>query len=1177
MADFKPTAAQQCAIDTRGSTVLVSAGAGSGKTKVLTERLMGFVTDAEHPADLDSFLIITFTRAAAGELRGRIMDELAARLAADPGSRRLRRQSALCQRAQIGTIHSFCAALLRENSHIAGISPDFKIADDERAAAMRAAALERVLETRYAKSGDYPGFLLLADTVGIGRDDSRLGALVLSLHEKMQCHARSEAWAREQTELLERPAADAGDTPWGREILSAAARSARYWSGEMDALMQAMAGNEKISAAYMPSVSETADAIRELARCLELGWDRARECLPIVFPRLGTLRASPDTSLSERIKTRRSACKKAMDSIAGTLSAPSEKLLGDMRTTAPAMRALLALTLDFDAQYALAKRRAGVVDYSDLEHIAARLLTNEDGTPTALAVRMSARFTEVMVDEYQDVSRVQDTIFKAVSDEGRKLFLVGDVKQAIYRFRLADPEIFTEKYTRFADAADAAPGEPRRIILQENFRSRREILDCANAVFSQCMSRELGDIDYDAAARLRAGAAYEGSVPVPELLLLDVGAAADEDDDGERPDKTALEARCVGEEILHLMRSGTEVGGRALDYGDITILMRSANSVGAIYRRELSAMGIPVAAGQGGGFFTSVEVSGVMSMLAVIDNPHQDIPLIAALRSPAFGFTPEQLAAVRAADTKGDLYTALAAYAASNSEGARFMAVLARFRALAPDLTAAELLWQLVDELDMLALCSAMSDGAQRRANLLELIELSERFDATGYRGVHRFVQWLRQLAERGQEPGTGAVSTSAVQIMTVHKSKGLEFPVVFLCDTAHAFNRMDSRDTVLVHPQLGLGPKVTDLERRVEYPSLARNAIRLRLEREMLSEEMRLLYVALTRPRERLFITAAVKEPEKLIEKSSAAVTSPMASEVLASVSAPVNWLIYAALADGQRHLKIRLCQRSDTRAQETESAESLPADPAARAELERRLAFVYPHRAAEALPSKVTATELKGREAEDGEAAPLLPERYTGFPVPDFTRANKPVTGAERGVATHLALQCMDFEKTASIEAVRDEIARLERERFLSAREAEAVDSGAIYALFASPLGARMRAADALHREFKFSLLCGAKELFGTAEGEEILLQGVVDCCLEERGTLCIIDYKTDRVRTEDEIARRSEFYAPQLRAYAAALRRIFGMEVSSCVLYYLSAGKIVEIEQKPRVKAEKTDTII
>ncbi len=309
------------------------------------------------------------------------------------------------------------------------------------------------------------------------------------------------------------------------------------------------------------------------------------------FPRLGALRNSPDAQLSDRIKLRRDACKKAMAAIEAALGAPSEKLVGDMRRTSPAMRALLALTLDFDAEYSRAKRRAGLVDYSDLEHMTAKLLTLPDGSPSELAARLSARYTEVMVDEYQDVSQVQDAIFKAVSNEGQKLFLVGDVKQSIYRFRLADPEIFTQKYVTFADAEHAAPGAPRRIILQENFRSRREILDCANAVFSACMSRRLGDIDYDAAAELKYGARYDGDAPVPELLLLETGGA--QDDDAERPDKTALEARLVGREILRLMSSGMRVGERPLEYGDITLLMRSANSVGGIYRRELAAMGIP--------------------------------------------------------------------------------------------------------------------------------------------------------------------------------------------------------------------------------------------------------------------------------------------------------------------------------------------------------------------------------------------------------------------------------------------------------------------------------------------------------------------------------------------------------------------------------------------------------
>lgn len=1163
MSKFKPTKAQAAAISARGSTVLVSAGAGSGKTKVLTERLMSYVTDREHPADLDRFLIITFTRAAAGELRGRIMDELAARIAADPGNRRLRRQSALCQRAQIGTIHSFCASLLRENSHLAGISPDFKIADDERAQSMKASALERVLELRYQSPGDYPGFLELADTVGVGRDDSRLGALVLSLHEKMQCHARPELWAEEQVRLLRTSAGDVGDTPWGREILNSAKASAAYWSGEMDRLMEAMAGEEKIAKAYLPSVSDSDAQIRELIRALDIGWDRARECLPIGFERLGALRSSPNPKLSEKIKIRRDDCKKAMKAVEGTLYADSETLLRELESTGDSMSALLSLTLDFDTQYSKVKRRAGLVDYADLEHLAAKLLTKPDGSPTELAVSMSARFTEVMVDEYQDVSRVQDAIFKAVSDEGRKLFLVGDVKQSIYRFRLADPGIFTEKYTSFRDADAAAPGEPRRVILQENFRSRREILDCANAVFSRCMSRSLGDIDYDEAAALHCGASFEGTGSVPELLLLDI--AADADDEEERPDKTALEARLVGAEIKKLMASGMSVNGRPLEYGDITLLMRSANSVGGIYQRELAAMGIPTAAGQGGGFFDSVEISSVMSLLAVIDNPHQDIPLIAALRSPAFGFTAEDLAEIRAGSTSGDYFTALTAAAETSDKCSAFLGKLERFRALAPDLPAAELMWQLIDELDLLALCSAMSDGARRRANLLELLELSERFDATGYRGLHRFVNWLRQLSERGNEPNLGASGTSGVQIMTVHKSKGLEFPVVFLCDTARRFNRQDSRDTVLVHPQLGLGPKVTDLKRRIEYPSLARNAIRLRLEREMLSEELRLLYVALTRPKERLFITAAVREPEKLIARSSASATTPMASEVLSAAGAMVNWLIYAALADEERHLKIRICSAARRGEQEALPDNSGTVDEEAAAELVRRLSFVYPYKDAESLPSKITATELKGRAEEDEDAAPLLPARRRSFAMPDFTRADKPVTGAERGIATHLALQCMNFAKTDSLEAVKGEIARLEREQFLSPREAAAVDAKAIYKLFASKLGARMKSADRLHREFKFSLLCDARDICGAAEGEELLLQGVVDCCLEEHGKLCIIDYKTDAVHTAQEIAQRSAYYAGQLRAYAAALSRIFGMEVSSCVLYYLAAGKCVEIKEK------------
>ena len=1162
MSEFRPTPAQKAAIEARGSALLVSAGAGSGKTRVLTERLMSRICDDDEPMDLDSFLIITFTRAAAGELRGRIMEELAERLAREPGNRRLRRQNALCSRAQIGTIHSFCASLLRENCHLLGLSPDFKIVDEERAEAMKQAALERVLETRYEKSEDYPGFLSLADTVGAGRSDERLSALVLSLHSRMQCHARPEEWVREQVSALQAPAEDAGETPWGREILAQARGVAAYWAGELDRLMERMSSQEKISAAYMDSFSHTAEEVRELSRCLDIGWDRARACLPVSFERLKVLRNSPDTQLSELLKSRREECKKAMKGLEELLYAPSAQLLEEMRQTAPAMEALLELTLDFDREFEKDKRRRSLVDYSDLEHYAARLLTDREGQPTALALRMSRRYGEIMVDEYQDVSRVQDAIFRAISREGKNLFMVGDVKQSIYRFRLADPEIFTEKYLSYSDTE--APGLPRRILLRENFRSRREILEGANALFSLCMSRRLGDMDYDDAAALRYGANYAGSVPPPELLLLDA-ASGDEDS----PDKTAREAAFVADRIKALVKGGCTVTGREgprpLEYGDIAILLRSANTVGPAYRRAMLERGIPVASAQGGDYFDSLEVSALVSLLAVLDNPHQDVPLIAVLRSPAFAFTPDELSEIRSANRQGDFYTALKA-AVENSEKCRdFLELLERLRDLASDMSMAELSWLLLERLDLLALCSAMEDGEQRRERLMAFIGLAERYEGSGYRGLHRFVLWLRKLREKGQEPQLGASGSSAVQIMSIHKSKGLEFPVVFLCDTARRFNKQDSRDTVLVHPELGLGPKLTDTVRRVEYPTLARNAIKLRLEREMLSEEMRLLYVAMTRARERLFITAAVKKPEEALEKAGSLVSRPMAPELLSQAGSMSDWLIYAALADGGEHLKLSLPQQQpEAEEPASESRAQRPgADPAQLRELERELSFVYPYAEAEGLPSKVTATELKGRWEPDAEAASLREKPAGVFPMPDFTRAERPLTGAEKGVATHLLLQYMDFSRSGSPEEIEAETERLCSQGFLSRREAKAVDVKAVKKLFDSPLGQRMKSCRKLYREFKFSLLWDAEEIYRKAPGEQLLLQGVVDCCLEEEDGLVVIDYKTDRVKTAEELEERSRFYRGQLLSYAAAMERIHGKKVKQCLLYFISAGKTLEIK--------------
>lgn len=1164
MRDFTATPSQAAAIESRGRGLLVSAGAGSGKTRVLTQRVLERLTDPEQPLELDRFLINTFTRAAAAELKSRITDTLNKELALRPDDRRLRRQSALCRKAQIGTIHSFCASLLRENSAALSLSPDFRIVEDERAARIREAALERVLEDWYAEPEKHPGFVLLADTVGAGLDDKSLRALVLELHGKMQSHARPALWAEEQQALLTAPYTDAGETPWGREILAGAAARAEFWSREIDRLMAAASHEEKLLNYYTLRLAPIGDGLRELLRCIPLGWDAAvGAARAIEFPKFTNMGKNPDPALTEHIKLRRDACIKSVKKLQDALDGSSEELLEELRQTAPAMGALIDLCLAFDERCRRDKRRQNLLDFSDLEHLAAELLTGPDGSPTALARELAGRYDEIMMDEYQDVSPVQEQIFRAVSRGDANRFLVGDVKQSIYRFRLADPGIFTEKYDRYPPLDEAAPGQNAKIQLRENFRSRREIVEAVNAVFSRCMSRRLGDLDYDGGAAMLFGADYyRGDVPAPELFLL----PADGDGEDEAPDKTADEAAFAAEKIRALVEAGTLVqdgdGPRPMDYGDVAILMSAANKTGPVYRRVLAAHGVPVAAGQGVGFFRSPEISIALSLLAVLDNPHQDIPLIAALRSPAFGFTADELAAVRRADGAHDLFTALCRAAETDEKCRHFLTRLEAMRALAPDLSAEDLVWELLDRLDLLAVFSAMSDGAQRRANLLELAALAQRFESGGYKGLHRFVLWLRRLAERGEEPAAGP-GGGAVQIMTIHGSKGLEFPVVFLCDAARGFNKTELNSPVLVHPELGLGPKLIDLERRVSYPTLARRAVRQRLERELLSEQMRLLYVAMTRAKERLFITASFRDPAKKRDELRKAMSSPLPAELLSAQPSFAEWLILAALDDGEEHLKLRLPETAAEAAEAAPAAVSDEIDEDAMRTLERNLSFRYPHAAAENLPSKLTATELKGRDETDEEAAPLAPKRPGGvFRMPDFTRKDRPLTGAQRGTATHLVLQYMDFTAAGSLESIRAEIERLRQKRLLSDKEAAAVDAGALKKLFASPIGQRMLCAERREREFKFSLLVDAEDYFPGAGDEQVLLQGVVDCCIEEDGQLTVVDYKTDAVRTEEELAARAAYYAGQLRAYAAALTRIFGKPVRECVLYFLSCGKEVAL---------------
>ncbi len=1165
MAKFAPTKDQQRAIDARGSALLISAAAGSGKTKVLTERLMSYIT-GEDPKSIDSFLVITFTRAAAGELRSRIMQELSERMAAQPHNTALRRQYALLPRAQISTIHGFCSALIRENCLPLELPPDFKVVDESRTAVMKQAALEKVMEDCYDRIETDEKLRALVDTVGAGRDDGRLAELVLHLHNKMQSHAYPEVWAEAQRRALYADGVtDPGETVWGRYLLDSSAETADYWAHIMEGLLGEMShpDYDYIAVKYGDNFAETAEGLRSFAAAAKLGWERAAEYSDIPFPRLNSPRKPAHPEVLERFKAHRSACKDAVKSFKTDFAQSGEEVLADMRKTAPAMEALLDLTLAFDKVFAKEKKRRGLVDYGDLEHFAARLLSEPDGSPTALARQISDRYTEIMVDEYQDVSAVQELIFRSVSKDGGNLFTVGDVKQSIYRFRLADPTIFTEKYLSYSDYEGAPDGEPRRILLQENFRSRSQVLDAANAVFENIMSTQLGELEYDDHARLRCGASYEGDVPVPKLTLI----TAETDEDEVMTTSRDVEADFVAKSIRELIDKGTLVsdrdGMRPARYGDVAILMRSANTAVNTYRRALTAWGVPVRSEQGGGFWQRSEVTDLLALLAIVDNPMQDVPLVTVLRSVYVGFTPDELAKVRAADKKGCYYDALRKAADTMPKAAAFLEKLNRWRAVASDLPMGELVLRMMDDLDMAAITSAMADGQMRLRNVTAFTDLAVKFEETGWQGLRRFVVWLQRQMENGLEPEVDCGGGDAVQIMSIHKSKGLEFPIVFLCDTARHFNKSDSSETLLVHPKLGLGPKVIDSERGIEYYSMPRRALARKLNRETLSEEMRLLYVAMTRPKEYLFMTGVLKDAEKTLEKQRPLITSPVSPQVLEGAGAMVNWLIAAALADGERHLRIECVSHTIGQGDvsQAEDEERPSADAALVAEIRENLAYRYPNADSTVLPSKLTATELKYLEAGDEESAALVKNmgrKFRSFRADgDAQRLN----AVEQGVATHLVFQHIDYMAAVDADSVRNEIARLEAKGILNPRQARGVDVGQVARFFASDAGKLMRCGERVLREFKFSLLRPASDYFDAAADDTVLLQGVIDCAVEIDGAWTIIDYKTDGVTAED-VPSRGAVYASQVKAYSEAMEAITGLPVKKTILYFLKPGISFEI---------------
>ena len=1194
---FQLTQEQSAAVNDRGGTLLVSAAAGSGKTRVLVERLLGRVED--EGLDIDRFLVITYTKAAAAELRGRVVEELSQRLAGDPTDGHLRRQQTLVYKAQISTVHSFCAQLLRESGQALDIDPDFRLCDEGEAGLLMRRALDEVLERRYEAIEEGSDFALLADTMGAGRDDARLVEIVLDIRSRVQSHPDPAAWLSEQERAFDLSGVtDAGETPWGALLLEDARRQSSYWLGRLAQALELCGLDTNLSANYAPTISATMEGLRTFLRGGDHGWDAAVAALPIPFPRAGSKKMTEDPRAAEQVKSIRTVCKKRLDKLSDLLEDTSAGLLSDMGAVYPAVRGLFALIQDFEEEYTAEKARRGLLDFADLEHMAVKLLADPE-----LAARYAGRYDEIMVDEYQDTNAVQNAIFSALSREGRNLFLVGDVKQSIYRFRLADPTIFLGKYRAFKPYTDAAEGEERRVILSQNFRSRPQVLLGANFVFKNIMSTEFGEMDYTEAEALHPGAAYlqepEGEDRYRlELDALDLSGDGEEDEDTERTQRDLQEARFIAQRISELTGEGFPVadgegGTRPARYGDIVILLRSPGAALHHYARALGERDIPWEAEGAGDFFSSTEVMVALSLLQIVDNPRQDVALISALRSPVYAFSADRLAQLRAASPDTDFYAAMERGAEEGGEDCvSFLRELGDLRFGAGDRDSYRLLWHIYDRANLLGVFGAMDEGETRQGNLLALCELARRFEGAGHKGLFGFLTYLTRLREKGDKltvPQPGREG-GGVRIMSIHRSKGLEFPVVFLAGLTRRLNREDMQKPILFHPRLGVGPKRLDTERMVEYPTLARRAVSRQLEYEMMAEELRLLYVAMTRAREKLILTCALTGGGDKLARLAEDAACPVEPQVLASCSCVGEWVLLPALVrpeaaelraaagaallppnaelgpawdirwvDGTPYEAAPLLRGT---AQNREG-QALPTPP----DLAQRLAWTYPMGADVDIPSKLAATQLKGRALDEEIAAeaPPAPRVQGGegsLRSPRFAEEAFGLSPTQRGTALHLVMQYIDFSRSGSAGEIEQEIARLVEKRFLTPQQGEAVDSGRIDAFFSSPLGRELKTAPGLRREFKFSILVPAADYFPGAGAEErVLLQGVVDCYYETAEGITVVDFKTDRVNEKTMVDRAAE-YRGQLMAYSRALTEVTGKPVVRRVLWFFSADAGVEL---------------
>ncbi|MFI3171253.1 MAG: helicase-exonuclease AddAB subunit AddA [Eubacteriales bacterium] len=1231
---MKWTEDQQQVIDLRETNILVAAAAGSGKTAVLVERIITRLTKDENPLNVDELLIVTFTEAAAAEMKERILKAIEKALVEEPDNLHLQKQATLIHSASITTIHSFCLSVIRDHFHTIDLDPVFRIGEEGELKLLKQDTMDKLLELEYTERR--PEYIRFVEALAPGKSDKPIESLILELYEFSRSNPQPEKWLLDCVEYCDiSSVSELEESQIGKFMIQDVKRCVEDMLVRTE---RAIAICSEVDGPYHYEEACTADEVKfqYILNVIQDGVDP--NIIEELYREIGSDDWTPlsrkrpkdvDADKKELVKNIRDENKTVMKGLIKKYFYLNPELqIKDLQTSKGLIEELVRLVCAFATMYREEKLSRGIIDFNDMEQYALQILTDSvDGelVPSKVAEEYQDKFAEIMIDEYQDSNLIQEAILTSVSTvaKGRyNVFMVGDVKQSIYRFRLSRPELFMEKFNRYSNE-----GNEQRIDLSKNFRSRSEVLDCTNYIFYKIMKTFLGGVEYDEKSALYLGADYQGLPeefydsrvaameefkvePMVEVIdnqaeLLLIDGEMLEEIEGSEDSVRELEARAVARRIKELVAAqpvyDKELEGyRTAKYSDIVLLTRSLSGWSDVFADVLGQEGIPTSVASGEGYFSTLEIALILDYLRVLDNPMQDIPLAAVLRSMFGDFTDSELAEIKSRFRGQRFCEAVFAYAALNKESGevyneilhdklnKCLAQIQVFRKKVTYLGIHELLWDIFQVTHYRDYIYALPGGEQRRANIDMLLAKATTFESTSYKGIFNFIRYIEQLQKYQMEYGEASITDElddVVRIMSIHKSKGLEFPIVIIIGMGKEFNKQDARGQLAIHPDSGVGLDAIDPENRTKIVTVMKQAIRRRLELDSLGEELRVLYVAMTRAKEKLIMIGNVSGLKKKKEKLRIDLEVPETQSIgidfltLSRARSYLDWVIQCVCYREEAPIRVRsidietlVKKEVIEEIQDTLNKGWLKSldgteiyEESFRELLMQQFHFQYPYAKEQEFKLKMTVTEIKkqAQMLEDYEQN-FVTELIKKTPIePAFIRKEQvKQTGAYRGTAYHKLMELWDFSKEYSNDLVTEFLAENEEQGKITTDMVQCIDVKDVAIFMGTDLVKRMSRAARNHKFFKeqpFVIGVSSAQIYGVESDEITLVQGIIDVYFEEEDGLVVVDYKTDRVKTMHELKER---YHAQLEYYGQALEQLTGKVVKERIIYSFELQDLISM---------------